>query len=360
MVEPPGPLWTNVDYPLKDLGDSLDHPGSIYSEIDHVAEQRRRIKILAGLLAALILSLGVVGCVLTQPMPFTSPGKGPSTVDPAHLEAHVRWMVGVPRHHRNPRGLEQVADYVIEGFRRAGARVSPQPFQVDGQTYRNVIGSFGPETGPRIIVGAHYDTFGNLPGADDNASAVAGLLELARLLQAHTPPLRVDLVAYTLEEPPFFRTQDMGSARHAQAMKDEGHALKAVIVLEMIGRFDDAPGSQHYPPLVSLFYPNRGNFIAVVGRFSDLTLTRKLKKAMRQATPLPVVSINGPRSIPGLDFSDHHPYWDRGFGAVMVTDTAFNRNRDYHTPRDTPERLDYRRMAQVVQGVHAGLQALMK
>ena len=153
----------------------------------------------------------------------------------------------------------------------------------------------------------------------------------------------------------------MGSARHAQALKAEGGALKAMIALEMIGRFSDAPGSQDYPsPLISPLYPDRGNFVAVVGRLGDIALVRSVKGAMIQATPLPVISINGPRWIPGLDFSDHHPYWDAGFSAVMVTDTAFYRNGDYHTDRDTADHLDYRRMAQVVQGVHAAVLELSK
>ena len=133
-----------------------------------------------------------------------------------------------------------------------------------------------------------------------------------------------------------------------------------MISLEMIGRFEDAPKTQHIPFPLSPFYPDRGNFIAVVGRFSDLGLTRKVKAAMRAASSLPVRSLSGPRWIPGVDFSDHHPYWDRGFPAVMITDTAFNRNRDYHTEGDTPEKLDYHRMAQVVQGVDRVIRELAK
>lgn len=314
------------------------------------------------ILAALVLGGGLSGLV-TQPMPRVRSGSGPCTVDSRALEHHVRWLseACVPRDWQSPEGLEKAADYITEALKAAGGRVSMQPFQVRQRTYRNLIASFGLEAGPRIVVGAHYDSCEALPAADDNASGVAGLLELARLLGAQAPALRVDLVAYTLEEPPFFRSRFMGSVRHAQALKAEGTELRGMIALEMIGRFADGAGSQRYPsPLMAPLYPDQGDFIAVVGRWGDLGLTRTVKRAMIQAGPLPVVSINGPRWIPGLDFSDHYPYWDAGFHAVMVTDTAFYRNGDYHTAQDTPDRLDYLRMARVVQGVHGAVLALAR
>jgi len=256
--------------------------------------------------------------------------------------------------------LAKAGAYIEGIFREAGGRPWKQTYAARGREFTNYGVTFGPEGGSRLIIGAHYDACGELPAADDNASGVAGILELAQRLGSHPPGCRVDLVAYTLEEPPFFRTQDMGSARHAASLVAEKATVRAMISLEMIGRFEDAPGTQHIPFPLSLFYPDRGNFIAVVGRFSDLGLTRKVKTAMRAADPLPVHSLSGPRWIPGVDFSDHHPYWDRGFPAIMITDTAFNRNRDYHTEGDTPEKLDYRRMAQVVQGVEMALRDLAK
>lgn len=257
--------------------------------------------------------------------------------------------------------MRKAADYIANALRASGGRVSEQSFEVRGKSFKNLIASFGPDTAERIVVGAHYDVCDSLPGADDNASGIAGLLELGRLLGSQAAPLRVDLVAYTLEEPPFFRTRQMGSARHAQLLKREGAKVRAMLALEMIGRFTDLPGSQRYPSsLISPLYPDRGDFIAVVGRFGDIALVRSVKRSMRRATPLSVVSINGPRWIPGLDFSDHHPYWDAGFSAAMVTDTAFYRNADYHSAQDTADRLDYPRMARVVQGVHAAVLDLAK
>lgn len=326
-------------------------------------QRRRKVRVFAGLgLAFLVLgSLGA--CLVVQPMPFVKPRQSAITVESSKLETHVRYLVEdcAPRHWQGREGLEKAGGYIEKVLRDAGGCMSEQVFEVRGKAFRNVIASFGPESGPRIIVGAHYDACEPLPGADDNASGVAGLLELGRLLGAHPPAMRVELVAYTLEEPPFFRTQNMGSARHAQALKAKGEAVRAMIALEMIGRFSDEPQSQAYPSvLISPLYPDRGDFIAVVGRLNDIGLTRAVKRTMRGATSLPVVSINAPRWVPGLDFSDHHPYWDKGFPAVMVTDTAFYRNTDYHTAQDTPERLDYLRMAQVVQGVHAAVERLTR
>ncbi|MDP2875170.1 MAG: M28 family peptidase [Holophaga sp.] len=324
--------------------------------------KRKRLALLIPACAAILLG-STTACLVTQPMPTLKPGTGPCSIDSARLERHVRFLSEscVPRDWQSPEGLGKAADYIAKSLQDSGGRVSEQVYEVRGKSFKNILASFGPESGPRVVVGAHYDTCEALPGADDNASGVAGLLELAQMFKIQRPGLRVDLVAYTLEEPPFFRTNQMGSARHAQSLKSEGTAVKAMIALEMIGRFSDEPGSQRYPSaLIAPLYPDRGNFIAVIGRLGDIKLVRSVKGSMIQATSLPVISMNGPRWIPGLDFSDHHPYWDVGYSAVMVTDTAFYRNGDYHTTQDTADRLDYSRMAQVVQGVHAAVMTLAK
>jgi Zn-dependent M28 family amino/carboxypeptidase len=168
--------------------------------------------------------------------------------------------------------------------------------------------------------------------------------------------MQIDLVAYTLEEPPFFRSEAMGSAVHANALKMQNVKVRAMFSLEMIGYFSDAEGSQKFPnPILKLFYPSRGNFIAVVGDFSQLGLVRKVKRAMRGTALLPVYSINAPGWLPGIDFSDHLNYWRAGYPAVMITDTSFYRNENYHTAQDTAEKLDYARMAKVVLALHAAL-----
>jgi Zn-dependent M28 family amino/carboxypeptidase len=195
-----------------------------------------------------------------------------------------------------------------------------------------------------------------LPGADDNASGVAGLIELAYLLGKQQLPVRVELIAYTLEEPPYFRTEHMGSAVHAAALRKEDVNVKLMICLEMIGYFSDEPRSQEFPAsFFGAFYSSQGNFIAVVGRFGDGLLVRRIKGAMRGGTSLPIYSINAPTFVPGVDFSDQLNYWNAGYDAVMITDTAFFRNPNYHTAQDTADKLDYKRMAMVVEGVYAAI-----
>jgi Zn-dependent M28 family amino/carboxypeptidase len=312
-------------------------------------------------LAGILLLLGSLWFRVTQPLLPVTPGRGAPAVEPARLEAHVRMLSGTlsPRDAAHPEGMERAAAYVRSEFARAGAAVSEQPFDVGGKTYRNVIAAFGPEAGERVVVGAHYDTAGPLPGADDNASGVAGLIELARLLAKSPPRLRVELVAFALEEPPFFRTRHMGSAVHARSLKEQGAPVRGMISLEMIGYFSEREGSQRLPsPLLKAVYPTRGDFITVVGKMDQGPLARLVKRAMRGAAPLPVYSVNAPRAVPGIDFSDHLNYWDAGYDAVMVTDTAFFRNPNYHTPDDTPDTLDYGRMAMVVRGVYEAVLAL--
>jgi hypothetical protein len=317
------------------------------------------------LLLALVAAGAAGVAYMTQPV-FSVPapdGTG-RPVDAHRLEAHVR-MVAItlsPRDWSQPATLDRVADYVAAELRAAGARVTDQPYEVMRERYRNVIGSFGPEAGERVVVGAHYDAFGPMPGADDNASGVAGLIELAGLLR-NSPDLgaRVDLVAYTLEEPPFYRTESMGSWVHAASLERAGVRVRAMISLEMIGYFSDAPGSQAFPhALLRLVYPSTGNFIAVVGKLGQGGLVRRIKRAMRSASDLDVRSLTGPAWIPGVDFSDHWSYWSHGYTAVMVTDTAFYRNDRYHTARDTPDSLDYARMANVVEGVYQAVLALAR
>jgi len=262
----------------------------------------------------------------------------------------------IPRDADSTQNLDRVAAYISRELRDAKGSVSEQTYNIGKKAYRNVIATFGPTAGERIVVGAHYDAFHTFPGADDNASGIAGLLELAPLLARDALPMRVDLAAFTLEEPPYFRTKWMGSAVHARSLKEQGVGVRAMIALEMIGCFSDERGSQGVPlPILKLFYPSRGNFVAVVGKLGQRRLVRRIKKAMQRATELPVYSINAPAIVPGIDFSDHRNYWAAGYPAVMITDTAFYRNSRYHTARDTADTLDYSRMALVVEAAHAAV-----
>jgi Zn-dependent M28 family amino/carboxypeptidase len=200
-----------------------------------------------------------------------------------------------------------------------------------------------------------------LPVADDNASGVAGLIELAYLLAKEDLPLQIELVAYNLEEPPFFGTNQMGSFFHADNLKNQNAKVSLMICLEMIGYFSDEPNSQDFPvSLMSLFYPSKGNFIAVVGNLNNGFTVRKFKAEMLKTHDLLVYSINAPPFLPGVDFSDHSNYWNFGYNALMITDTAFYRNENYHSAQDTWEKLDYSRMAQVVESTFNAIKEISR
>jgi len=335
-----------------------------------------RILLIVLALIAIVAILAVLAIAFVT-QPFVRPVRSqPLPVSPDRLKAHVRHLSVdlYPRSHDRLRNIELAAQYILSEFRAAGGVVSVQDVVVEGVTYRNIIARYGPASSPTsdpvLVIGAHYDSHGDeeaganhpagfspethTPGADDNASGVAGLLELARLLGQKHPERPVELVAYTLEEPPHFRTEHMGSVHHARALSAAGTRVRLMLALEMIGYFSDEPGSQHYPlPGMGVLYPDRGNYIALVGKLSDFGAMRACKGLMAGATGLPVLSVNAPATVVGIDLSDHRSYWQEGFPALMITDTAFLRNRNYHEAEDTYEKLDYRRMAQVVQAVHA-------
>jgi peptidase M28-like protein len=312
---------------------------------------RSTLRVLTALLGTLGVLFGVTAVAITQPTFSALPRLEGPRADPGRLRRDVGFLTGEasPRDSDHPENLAVAAGYLRTQLAPSGARVTEQTFQVRGRTYSNIVASFGPESGPGLVVGAHYDSFGDFginPGADDNASGAAGLVEISRLLAGRRLDRRVDLVAYANEEPPFFGSPSMGSAVHVRSLA--GREVSGMICLEMIGYF--TPRQPAPNGLFRLLYPDRGDFIAVAGRWADRGLTRQVKRAMRSAGDLPVVSFTAPRGA-GLDGSDQVNYWDRGIPAVIVTDTADVRNPHYHTPGDTPETLDYRRMAKVVDGV---------
>jgi Zn-dependent M28 family amino/carboxypeptidase len=254
----------------------------------------------------------------------------------------------------NRGSLEKAKQYVKTQFEAYGYQTEEQLFEVSGSTYTNIICRYQVGEKKRLVIGAHYDVCGDTPGADDNASGIAGLLELARLIQEAQPELEygIEFVAYTLEEPPFFGTDNMGSAIHAKSLYDNKVQVLGMICLEMIGYFTDAKESQRYPaPGLSLIYPKTGNFITVAGLWSQRKLVNRITKIMRKTGAIPVVAFKAPKMLPGIDFSDHRNYWKYDYEAVMITDSSFYRNPNYHQRTDTPDTLDYARMAEVVKGL---------
>lgn len=273
------------------------------------------------------------------------------------LKTDVSFLTSItpPRSYDNSESMNTAAAYIESQFSETGCNPLRQTFTANDTEYTNVICSFGTENKRVLVIGAHYDVAGSFPGADDNASGVAGLLELARLIHVQNPALevRVDLVAYANEEPPYFRTEGMGSMIHAKSLKDAGEWVDLMISLEMIGYFTDEPNSQKYPTvLLRPFYPSTGNFIGVIGGLANWNSVRKVKTNLIKYSTLPVYSINAPSAIPGIDFSDHASYWKHGFDAVMISDTSFYRNPNYHKASDTANTLDYNRMGDVVNGVY--------
>lgn len=329
--------------------------------------KKRMISFLILLFILVILPLLVGWIMIAQP---TLGKSKPSSfrVEPSDLEEHVRKLAidFFPRNAEHPEKLEATADYIVEKFKESNGRVVIQHFETattlsPQAKFRNVSSHYGPESGPRIVIGAHYDVFSDLPGADDNASGVAGLIELAKLYDKNPPSIPVELVAYPLEEPPYYASDQMGSAFHARSLKKAGVDVRLMICLEMLGYFTDQPSSQKFPvTFLRFYYPSRGNFIAIASNFDYRKDTLAIKKAMRGATDLPVESINAPNKLPGIDFSDHRNYWALGYPAVMITDTSFYRNSNYHKESDTPDTLDYEKMSQVVVAVFEAVRTITK
>lgn len=276
------------------------------------------------------------------------------------LKKHVFFLSETlkPRSSKNRKNLNEIADYIHEKLSKSSSDVEFQKYNVKGKQYKNVIANFGPKSDEVIVVGAHYDAYSNYPGADDNASGIAGLIELGKLLNSKKLNNRIMLVAYTLEEPPYFSTENMGSFIHANSLKKKDMKIKIMIALEMIGYFSDENGTQDYPvPMLHLFYPNKGNFIAIIDQLLSNNAVH-IKSAINKYTNLKAYSINAPSYIPGIDFSDHRNYWHFGYPAVMVTDTAFYRNHEYHTSKDTYERLNYENMAKTIYGIFKYIQKI--
>jgi hypothetical protein len=321
--------------------------------VAHFQSALRSVRRIVTAVAAIsACGFAVLAIVIRQPTLGTAPDRLEEHARPDLLRRHVVYLTtdAHPRNIRHPDQLARAAKYIEDAFGQAGARVTVQRYRVRQHDVGNVIGEFGPAASPTLVIGAHYDAFGltgALPGADDNASGVAGLLEIARLLRGQRLKQRVLLVAFANEEPPFFGSEDMGSAVHAEALARGGVDVVGMISLEMIGYFS---GAQTWPnALFAVLYPSRGDFIGVAGGWPDRTLNRQVMRGIRGTGGIPAVSFTGPRET--SDASDQRNYWRHGWPAVMVTDTAFLRNPNYHTARDSWQTLDYNRMSAVVDGV---------
>ncbi len=257
-----------------------------------------------------------------------------------------------------PMRLAHAAEYIEQEFRSLGCDVQQQRFRVESEEFCNlVVEKPGIRDSGTIVIGAHYDTVIGTPGADDNASGVAAMLELAGLLQKTPLQHAVTIVAYANEEPPYFHSAHMGSRHHAGMLRKSGRHVRLMLALEMVGYAGDTLRQAYpFPGLRQLGrYPACGNFIAVVGNLHTRRLTRVVRDAMRAGANIGVESLAAPGFLPPLFLSDHASYWKYGFPAVMITDTAFLRNPHYHQPSDTADTLNYAFLAEVIVGVYAAV-----
>ncbi len=295
----------------------------------------------------------------------TFPTSRPKPAQASKIKQWIEFLANQigPRPARHAAKLEELANQLHSTFQDLGYQVVRQPHQHLNKTHYNIIAK--PQnsnaiaaSSPLLIIGAHYDTVSTSPGADDNSSGVAGLLELARIL-AEDPPLAMRLVAFCPEEPPAFRTRHMGSFVYAKSLKEQKSVLQGMICLEMIGYFSDTPGSQSYPlPGMQWIYPDKGDFIALVGNLKSRRWTQQIKKYFTMGTDLPVESLNAPALMVGIDFSDHWAFNKHHYPALMVTDTAFYRNPHYHLSSDLPPTLDFERAAKVIDGLAHAVHSL--
>jgi Zn-dependent M28 family amino/carboxypeptidase len=296
------------------------------------------------------------------PMPgssFCGPLPALSTPEAA-LAAELRKDVDVlarrigNRNHAAFPQLEAAAAYIETRFRDGGyADVRRETFPVGGRTFANLSVEIRGTSTPSeiVLVGGHYDSVAGCPGANDNASGTAGVLALAARFARTSPARTLRFVAFVNEEPPHFQTSDMGSRVCARNCRARGEDVVAMLSLETIAFYSDAPGSQRYPAPLSLFYPSTGDFIAFVGNLGSGGLVRRAIRAFRRTTSFPSEGAALPGFLPGVGWSDHWAFWEEGYLSIMVTDTAPFRYPHYHTTEDTPDKLDYERCARVVHGL---------
>lgn len=272
-----------------------------------------------------------------------------------HLATHVRVLAGDigQRNIWTASSMEASVLYLEMVLTNIGYTVRKQPFISEGGTSLNleveIPGTRLPEE--IVVVGAHYDSVIDCPGANDNGSGVAAMLELSRLLRDSKPDRTIRFVAFANEEPPFFYTNSMGSSHYARTAKINEDTIIAMFSLETMGYYSDMPKSQQYPAPLSYFYPDTANFIGFVGNIKSRHLVRRSLEVFRKNAQFPSEGLAAPSFVTGVGWSDHWAFWKQGYQAIMVTDTAFYRYAPYHTFLDTPDKVDYNRLSRVVAGL---------
>jgi Zn-dependent M28 family amino/carboxypeptidase len=293
-----------------------------------------------------------------QPRPRTGPLPPPSEAEveiERRLERHVQALAGQigERNLRHKGSLPAAARYLQGVLRDLGFAVEEQEFEVEKTKVVNLESALpgGALHDQIVLVGAHYDSVVGCPGANDNGTGAAAILELARLLAHERLPRTLRFVLFVNEEPPYYLGDAMGSRRYAKRCRARGERIVAMLCLETIGYYTEAPGSQLYPFPFGLVYPSTGNFIGFVSNLSSWGLVRRCIRSFRRSTAFPSEWLAAPGWIVGVSWSDHSSFWEQGYPAVMVTDTALFRYGPYHTSEDTPEKVRYDHMARVVGGL---------
>ena len=278
------------------------------------------------------------------------------------LKRHVETLAGTigERNLWKYPALQRAAQYVEQQFAASGYGTTRQTYEISRAPVSNIEAVLPGTTNPEAIVvlGAHYDTVGGCPGANDNATGIAALLELARRFATRPQPCTIRFVAFVNEEPPFFQTPQMGSYVYAKAARSRGDRITAMLSLETMGYYSDEKGSQRYPAPIAEMYPDVGNFIGLVSDLPSEPLLMETRAAFQKATDFPVEALAGPAEMPGVGWSDQWSFWEHGYPALMVTDTAPFRYPWYHTALDTPDKIDFERFATVIDGLEGVVRAL--
>ncbi len=271
------------------------------------------------------------------------------------LNAHLRAVAAEEHNTRHPAALQRTAAYLEGQLGDMGYAVVVQAFQSGDQTVQNLEAQITGSSKPNeiVIIGAHCDSAHGSPGANDNGSGTAMVLELARIFRKTRPQRSLRFVLFTNEEPPHFSTPTMGSLVYARHSRARNENIVAMLSLETVGYFDDAIDSQKYPVIFKPFFPRSGNFIAFIGNLRSRDLVQQGIATFRTALPFPSEGIATFPWIKGIDWSDHRAFWENGYPAMMLTDTATFRYPHYHSRQDTPDKLNYMRMAQLFSGVRA-------
>lgn len=319
--------------------------------------------IVRGLIVLILAMIGFVygAAWYCTSMPGTSHERPLQALSPVEetvrdrAQAHVRMLatqIGA-RNDDHPEAYRKAQKYLEDELKSYGYEVALHEVKSGKDTWFNVEATRPGKSKEVVVFGAHYDSCFDTPGADDNASGVAALLELARLMSRESPEKTLHFAFFANEEPPHFQRRSMGSLQYAKMARERGDNIHVMYSLEMLGFYTTEPNSQKYPPIIDMFYPTTGDFVAFVSSLEHRALTRDVVSKFRERAAFPSQGFAGPTFVQGIDYSDHWSFWQHGFPAIMVTDTSFFRTPHYHQPTDVPETLDFERLARVVTGLKA-------